>query len=115
MIKLSVVIITFNEEQNIERCITSVKEVADEVVVVDSFSTDATETICKKLGTRFVQHIFEGHIEQKNFAAGLASYDHLLSIDADEALSEKLKASILEVKNNWQCESYSMNRLTNYC
>ena len=79
------------------------------------YSTDETENICRKLGARFVSHLFEGHIEQKNFAAGHASYDHLLSIDADEALSEKLKASILAVKNNWQHDSYSMNRLTNYC
>ncbi len=115
MIKLSVVIITFNEEKNIERCIRSVEGVADEVVVVDSFSTDATEAICKKLGTRFIQHVFKGHIEQKNFAVTQTSTDYILSMDADEALSEKLKASILAVKQNPQHSAYSMNRLTNYC
>ena len=115
MIRLSVVIITFNEERNIERCIRSVQEVADEVIVVDSFSTDQTESICKKYGVRFIRHPFEGHIEQKNFAISQASFQHILSLDADEALSEKLKASILNLKQNWKQGAYNMNRLTNYC
>ncbi len=115
MIKLSVVIITFNEEKNIERCIRSVDGIADEIIVVDSFSTDATETICKNLGAKFFSHAFAGYIEQKNYAATLTNYNHILSVDADEAVSEKLKASILSVKNNWKHSSYSMNRLSNYC
>jgi glycosyltransferase involved in cell wall biosynthesis len=115
MKKLSVVIITFNEEKNIERCIRSVAGLADEVVVVDSFSMDGTETICRKLGAQFVQHPFVGHIEQKNFAGTHATFDCILSLDADEALSEKLKASIMNVKQDWKHTSYSMNRLTNYC
>ena len=68
MPELSVVIITFNEERNIGRCIDSVKYIADDIVVVDSFSTDKTEEICKSKGTRFIQNRFEGHIEQKNYA-----------------------------------------------
>ena len=66
-LELSVVIITFNEERNIARCLASVKEVADDIVVVDSFSTDATEKIVREHGARFVQHAFAGHIEQKNW------------------------------------------------
>ncbi len=114
-IKLSVVIITFNEEKNIARCLDSVKEVADDVVVVDSFSTDKTEEICKEKGARFVQHKFEGHIQQKNWAITQAKYPQILSLDADEALSNELKKSIQQVKGNWSFDSYSMNRLTNYC
>ena len=68
MIQLSVVIITFNEEKNIARCLDSVKDIGDDIVVVDSFSTDRTEEICKSKGSRFVQHKFDGHIEQKNWA-----------------------------------------------
>ena len=64
-IKLSVVIITFNEEKNIGRCIDSVIDIADDIVVVDSFSSDNTERICKKMGIRFIKHQFEDHIEQK--------------------------------------------------
>lgn len=114
-IKLSVVIITFNEEKNIGRCLDSIKEVADDIVVVDSFSSDGTERICIEKGVRFVQHRFDGHIEQKNWAVTQAKYPYVLSIDADEALDERLKNSILEVKQNWEHDAYSMNRLTNYC
>lgn len=115
MIRLSVVIITYNEERNIGRCIDSVLAVADDIVVVDSFSTDGTAVICAEKGVRFISHIFEGHIEQKNYAITQAVYPHILSVDADEALTEVLTASILEVKNNWSHDAYWMNRLTNYC
>jgi len=115
MPKLSVVIITFNEERNIGRCIGSVREVADEIVVVDSFSTDKTREICENSGVKFIEHAFEGHIQQKNFAITQAKYPHQLSLDADEALSEELKAEILKIKNDWQNDGYRMNRLTNYC
>ncbi|MBA2613750.1 MAG: glycosyltransferase family 2 protein [Bacteroidetes bacterium] len=115
MVKLSVVIITFNEETNIERCLLSVKEVADEIVVLDSFSTDKTQAICEKHGVKFFQNAFDGHIQQKNRAITYASNPHVLSLDADEALDEKLKGSILEIKKNFTKEGYYMNRLTNYC
>src|SRR5581483_72135 len=115
MSKLSVVIITFNEEKNIGRCLDSVAGIADEVVVVDSFSTDKTEEICKSKGAKFVQHTFPGHIEQKNWALTQTTYPHCLSLDADEALDETLKKSISEVKEKGDCDGYEMNRLTNYC
>lgn len=114
-VKLSVVIITFNEEKNIERCILSVVDVADEILVLDSFSKDKTQSICEKHNVRFLQHAFDGHIEQKNRAKSLANFDYVLSLDADEALDEKLKQSILKFKRNWQFDAYKMNRLTNYC
>ena len=116
MIQLSAVIITYNEEKNIGRCLDSLQGIADEVVVVDSFSTDRTELICRRhVGLRFVQHPFGGHIEQKNYALQQAIFPHVLALDADEALSSSLKNSILEVKANWQYDGYTMNRLTNYC
>jgi glycosyltransferase involved in cell wall biosynthesis len=115
VIKLSVVIITYNEEKNIGRCLDSVQGIADEIVVVDSFSIDKTEEICKSKGVRFFQHKFDGHIEQKNYAVTLSSFPYILSIDADEALDDTLKKSILEVKENWSYDGYEMNRLTNYC
>lgn len=114
-VKLSAVIITFNEERNIERCLLSIKDIADEIVVVDSFSTDTTEQICKQYGVKFVQHKFEGHIEQKNWAITQASFPYILSLDADEAPDEELKRQILAIKQNWTHDGYSMNRLTNYC
>ena len=114
MIKLSVVIIAFNEEKNIERCLLSVKAVADEIVVLDSFSTDSTPAICAKHGVRFFQHNFDGHIQQKNRAITFATHPRILSLDADEALDEQLVQSILAVKQNFSKEGYYMNRLTNY-
>ena len=102
MPQISVVIITYNEEKNIARCLHSIKEIADDMVVVDSFSTDKTKEICIANGARFVEHRFDGHIEQKNWAITQAKYPHVLSLDADEALDKTLKKSILEIKNNWQ-------------
>jgi glycosyltransferase involved in cell wall biosynthesis len=115
MPKLSVVIITFNEERNIGRCLESVKDVADEIVVVDSVSTDKTKSICLGYGVKFIEHLFEGHIKQKNFAISQATYPHQLSLDADEALSEELISEITKVKENWNRNGYRMNRLSNYC
>lgn len=115
MIQLSAVIITFNEERNIERCLKSLQLVADEIIVVDSFSTDKTKEICAQFNTTFITHPFKGHIQQKNYALDQAKYPYVLSLDADEALSKELTESILEVKKNWQFPAYRMNRLTNYC
>jgi len=113
--KLSVVVITFNEERNIERCLNSLHGLADEIIVVDSFSTDRTAAICEKAGVRFVEQKWLGYSEQKNFGNKLATHDYILSIDADEALSNELKNSILAVKSQGFEGAYSFNRLTNYC
>lgn len=115
MIQLAVVIITYNEEKNIARCLDSVKGIADEIVVVDSFSTDKTLDICKSYGAKVIQHVFEGHIEQKNYALTQASFPFALSLDADESLSDELQESVATVKSNWRYDGYEMNRLTNYC
>jgi glycosyltransferase involved in cell wall biosynthesis len=114
-IRLSVVVITYNEERNIARCLESVTDVADEILVVDSYSADRTEEICRAMGVRFIQHTFHSHIDQKNWAITQARFPYILSLDADEALSERLKASIQAVKHNWQHDGYYFNRLTNYC
>ncbi len=114
-VKISVVIITLNEEKNIRRCLNSVVEIADEILVVDSFSNDNTENICLEYPVNFHQHKFDTYINQKNYALSLSKYFHVLSLDADEALSEELIESIKKVKQNWQADAYSMNRLANYC
>ncbi|MDB5281214.1 MAG: glycosyl transferase [Bacteroidota bacterium] len=114
MSRLSVVIITFNEEENVGLCIDSVKDIADEIVVVDSFSTDRTKEVAEAKGARFIQHKFEGHIQQKNWAKGQATFDYVLSLDADEALSTDLKTSILKAEKNFSADGYTMNRL-NFC
>ena len=107
-------IITYNEENNIGRCISSVLPIADEVLVIDSFSTDRTEEIANSLGAKFIKNPFVGHIEQKNHALSLSKYDYVLSLDADEALSPELLEEIKLIKNNFECSAYKFNRLTNY-
>jgi glycosyltransferase involved in cell wall biosynthesis len=115
MTKISGVIITFNEERFIAQCLESLQGVVDEIVVVDSFSTDRTHEICKKYGVRWVQHPFSGYTEQKNFANQQAQYDFILSLDADEALSDQLKSEIVKIKNQLEYDGYACNRLNKYC
>jgi glycosyltransferase involved in cell wall biosynthesis len=112
---LSAVIITFNEEENIGRCIDSLQHVADEIIVLDSFSSDSTVAIARQKGAIVRQEMFSGYKEQKNRALQLTSNDYVLSLDADEALSPKLISSILEVKKDFKYKAYFMNRYNNYC
>jgi len=111
---ISVVIITFNEERNIKRCIESVLKISDDIVVWDSFSTDQTRDICEKLPVRFFQATWEGYSISKNKATAQAKYDWVLSLDADEALSDKLINSIVELKHGIMRPA-CFARLTNYC
>ncbi len=115
MSKITVVIITLNEEKNIGRCIDSVKDIADEILVIDSYSTDRTEEICKTKGARFVQHPFKDYLGQHVYADEIAKYDLILTLDADESLSEELQQSVLSLKSNLESDGYIMNRITNYC
>lgn len=114
--KISGVIITYNEARNIARCLQSLQLVCDEILVLDSYSTDCTAQICHSFGVRFEQNTFEGHIQQKNQALQRASHPWVLSLDADEALSPELRASILALKKESpQKGAFTFNRLTNYC
>ncbi len=116
--RISAVIITFNEEKNIRRCLESIQDIVDEVIVVDSFSTDKTQEICEEFNVKFVQYKWQGYSKTKNYANELASNEFILSIDADEALSEELQKSILRLKAGEELSRnivYSLNRLTNYC
>jgi glycosyltransferase involved in cell wall biosynthesis len=115
MTPISVVIITYNEELNIGRCLDAVRTIADDIVVVDSFSSDQTIHIAESKGVRVVQHVFEGHIQQKNYAISHARYPHIFSLDADELPDDQLIDQIIKVKSNWIADGYSMNRLNNYC
>ena len=115
MLKLSGVIITFNEERNIEKCLLSLVDVVDEIVVVDSYSKDSTKSICERYNVKFIEQEFLGYIEQKNFALEQATYNHIVSLDGDESLSDKLQKSILDLKTNWKFDGYYCNRLNNFC
>lgn len=113
--KISAVIITFNEEKNIGRCLGSLQGVVDEIVVIDSFSTDKTAEICAAYNVRFETNLFEGHIQQKNHAMRRATHEWVLSLDADEALTDELKKGIEAVKGNETFDGYELSRLTNFC
>lgn len=115
MIKLSVVIITLNEEDTIERCILSVKDIADEILVVDSLSSDKTVEIAKRLGAKIILQPFTDYVQQRVIATNAASNDWIYSIDADEELSHILKQNILKIKEHPKFNHYNHNRCTNYC
>jgi glycosyltransferase involved in cell wall biosynthesis len=112
---ISVVVITLNEEKNLSRCLQSVQNIADEIVIVDSYSEDETGTIARSFGAKVFYHPFEDYVKQKNFAVNKASHDWILSLDADEALSPELEQSILAVKESPMFNAYELTRLTNYC
>lgn len=110
MHKLSTVIMTFNEEAKIERCIRSVMDVSDEIVLLDSFSTDNTVEIAQSLGARIVQHKFLGYIRQRELSISEATHDFVLALDADEFLSDKLSKEIQNLKENAKADAYYLNR-----
>lgn len=99
------------------RLLESVKGLTDDIVVVDSGSTDATVRLCMEKGARVVTHKWEGYAATKNFANSLAKYPRILSLDADEALSPQLRQSIeAQMKMEWpENRVFAFNRLANYC
>lgn len=115
-VKISAVVITLNEEANLPGCLSSLQKVADEIVVLDSFSTDNTIAVATQMGARVFQEKFNGYTAQKNKAVALAAYDMVLSLDADEVLSEELQQRILQEKQQASlADAYTMNRLNFYC
>lgn len=115
--KLSVTILTFNEERRIEACLRSVANIADEIIVVDSMSTDGTLDICRRYGCRISQRPFDGYGAMRQYATSLTTNDYVLSIDADEVVSPALEASILKLKEGAMSTHrvYCFNRLNFYC
>src|ERR1051326_9116071 len=100
MNRLSVCIITLNEEQNLPRALASLKEVAGEVVIVDSGSTDRTEEIARVHGALWFERPWSNYADQRNYAAECASHDWVFSMDADEELSSPLQTSLLAWKKH---------------
>ncbi|MGB9458655.1 MAG: glycosyltransferase family 2 protein [Bryobacteraceae bacterium] len=112
--KITATIITFNEERNIARAIESLR-CCDEILLVDSGSTDRTTELAEKLGARVIEANWRGYAGQKNWAAEQASYDWVLSLDADETLSEALEAEIWNLKKSGpRYDGYTMPRLARY-
>lgn len=116
MESLSVVIITYNEEKNIGRCIDQAKKIADEIIVFDSYSSDNTPLIAQQKGVVFHQQAFPGYGAQRNAGALVATSNYVLFLDADEYPSERLCQLIeAEKQKGFPFDAYSMNRLNNYC
>ncbi|MCX8076553.1 MAG: glycosyltransferase family 2 protein [Aquificaceae bacterium] len=111
---LSVLILTKNEEDNIERVISSVKDIADEVVVVDSGSTDRTVDIARSLGAKVYYKEWQGYPQQLNYGIGLCSQDWVLILDADEEVSEELSRSIKRAVEKPEFDVYRLCRRTYY-
>ena len=117
MAKISACIISYNEEKKIEDCLKSLLPIADEIIIVDSLSSDDTLKIAEKYTDKIFHQEFLGHIEQKNLAVEKASYDWIISLDCDERLTEELQLSILAIKdqlNNTDSDAYNMARKTFY-
>ena len=114
MLKISATLVALNEERNLPRAIESLR-CCDEIVVVDSGSMDRTVEVASRLGARVIESEWRGYAAQKNFAAEQATCDWILSIDADEALSESLEAEIWEIKRSGpQADAYTIPRLAQY-
>lgn len=111
---LSATVITHNEERNIERCLNSLIGVVDEIIVVDALSSDATADICRRYGASVTQRPFDGYGSQRQYAASLAHGSYVLSIDADEVLSEKLRHNITTLKNSGFTHRMYSFRVVNY-
>jgi glycosyltransferase involved in cell wall biosynthesis len=114
MANLSVIIITKNEAVNIRACIESVAW-ADEIIVVDSGSSDATVEICRELGAQVYVHDWPGFGMQKNRALGYATKDWVFSIDADERVTHELREEIQSAMQRGQAEGYEIPRLSSFC
>ncbi len=107
-------IITRNEARNIERCLNSLIGVADEIIVVDSLSTDATVDICRRYGCKVTERAFTGYGSQRQYAVGLANGSYVLSIDADEALSPELRDTLMKMKERGFTHRMYRFRIVNY-
>jgi glycosyltransferase involved in cell wall biosynthesis len=115
MPKISACIISFNEEKKIEACLQSLQPVVDEIIVVDSLSTDKTREIATQYTDKLYEQKFLGHVEQKNLAVSKATHDWILSLDCDERLSGQLQEAIKNIKENLALyDAYKMPRKTFY-
>ncbi|MGF1677588.1 MAG: glycosyltransferase family 2 protein [Candidatus Methylacidiphilales bacterium] len=114
--KISACLITLNEEANLPRCLESIRPVVDEIVIIDSGSTDRTNYIATEFNARFLRHEWEGYVGQKNFALTKATHPWILSIDADEALSPQLSEEIARLREAAapSVSGFSMPRVVNY-
>ncbi len=108
MPKISTVVITYNEEENIARCLRSAAPFSDEILVVDSHSTDRTVEIARDLGARIILRDWPGYDRQRQFAIANARHEWVLSIDADEEVSAELCSELQTL--DYSHDGYEMPR-----
>jgi glycosyltransferase involved in cell wall biosynthesis len=114
VLKLSGCVIAMNEEAHIEECLRSLA-FCDEVVVVDSHSKDRTRELAAALGVRVIEHDWEGHIGQKNFAVDQAANDWVLCVDADERVTPELASAVKRtLESEPACQGYEVGRRNVY-
>lgn len=114
--ELSAVLITYNAERYLLPVLSALQGLADEIIIVDSGSTDRTKAIATSFPTvRWYERPFDGYGSQKNYANALARGRYILSIDADEILSPELRRAIHEEKGRWRASAYRMLRVAVYC
>jgi len=114
MERISVTVITKNEEKKIRDCLESVRW-ADEIIVLDSLSTDKTTEICREYTDKVYQRPWPGHIEQKNRAIGFTSNKWVLSLDADERITPELEKEIRALQEGgMEFDGYEIPRLVFY-
>ena len=109
---LSVSIISFNEEDNIAKCLNAIQDIATEIIVVDSHSTDRTVEIASAYGAQVITEDWKGFTLQKNSALEKCTGEWILALDCDEVVSPELKVSIVAAINRQDCEGYQLNRRT---
>ncbi|MDF2456923.1 MAG: glycosyltransferase family 2 protein [Cytophagaceae bacterium] len=112
---ISAVIITKNEEAHIARCIRSLLPLTDDIIIIDSGSTDNTAGICKQFPVTFEVKAWQGFSTAKNYGNSLAKYNYILSIDGDEELSADMQQAIGELMKNPTHQAYDLPFLTNFC
>ena len=110
----SAVLITLNEEHNLEACLAALSQVVEDIVIIDGHSTDGTEAIAKKYHANFIPSKWLGYAKTKNLGHAHALHDWILSIDADEVLSPDLIQK-LQSLNPQKGNVYALDRMTNFC
>lgn len=111
---LSVAIVSFNEERNIKKTIEGIKDIASQIIVVDSHSTDRTREIAKDFGAEVFEEDWKGYVDQKNSALQKCTQEWILSLDCDEVVTPELKSSIIDAISNPVADGYLINRKTVY-
>lgn len=116
MNKISATILTYNEGRRIEACLQSLRDIADEIIVVDSYSTDNTLDICRRYGCKISQRRLAGFGAQRQYATSLTTHSYVLAVDADEVLSPALRQSLMALKSEKiEHRVYAVSRLNFFC